>query len=122
MSTQSHHDEQLAQLVESMNRLEARTDVALSRQEQRLEELTRRVGEQIVNIREHDTRIAGITLSLSKTRAAAAAAATGLESLRVETRQAIGDLKPRNLAAWVAVAVAALALVITPMLTALMTR
>jgi hypothetical protein len=122
MSTQSHHDEQLAQLVESMIRLEARTDVALSRQEQRLEELTRRVGEQIVNIREHDTRIAGITLSLSKTRAAAAAAATGLESLRVETRQAIGDLKPRNLAAWVAVAVAALALVITPMLTALMTR
>jgi hypothetical protein len=66
--------------------------------------------------------MAGIALSLGKTRAAAAAAASGLESLRVETRQAIGDLKPRNLAAWVAVAVAALALVITPMLTALMTR
>jgi hypothetical protein len=122
MSTHSHHDDQLTQLFESMIRLEARTDVALSRQEQRLEELARRVGEQVVTLREHDTRMAGIALSLSKTRAAATAAATGLESLRAETRQAIGDLKPRNLAAWVAVAVAALALVLTPMLTALMTR
>jgi hypothetical protein len=115
-------------LSESMIRLEAKIDVVLSQHEGKIDDLTRRQGETSSTLREHDSRITANALTIAETRAQAAAAVSDVKILRndvtrdvAEAKQAVSD-KSKNIPTWVAVGVAALAIVLGPILTALIQR
>jgi hypothetical protein len=115
-------------LSESMIRLEAKIDVVLSQHEGKIDDLTRRQGETSSTLREHDTRITANALTIAETRAQAAAAQSDVKILRndvtrdvAEAKQLVSD-KSKNLPTWVSIGVAALAIVLAPILTALIQR
>lgn len=133
-------EERNDRLNESIIRLEAKIDVVLSQHEGRLDDLTRRQGETSSTLREHDSRITANALTIAETRGQAAAAQSDVKILRNDmTRdiaeikqivndtsralvQQITDSKPKNIPTWVAVGVAALAVVLSPILAALIQR
>ena len=114
---------------EAIIRLEAKIDVVLGQHEVKLEELTRRQRETSEELREHDSRINGNALAIAETRAQAGSAQADVQALRTDVAKDIADVerrvndaKPKNVATWAAVVVAGLTIVLTPILTALMTR
>jgi hypothetical protein len=116
-------------LSESMIRLEAKIDVVLSQHEGKIDDLTRRQGETTSTLREHDSRITANALTIAETRAQSAAAISDVKILRndvsrdvAEAKQLVHDSKPKNIPTWVAVGVAALAVVLSPILSALISR
>lgn len=136
MTAEDEHLER-QRLAESMIRLEAKIDVVLSQHEGKIDDLTRRQGETSSTLREHDTRITANALTIAETRGQAAAAQADVKLLRNEVtrdvseikeavnkqigdvKQIITDSRPKNIPSWVAVGVAAMAIVISPILTAL---
>ena len=115
-----------AKVGESLIRLEAKIDVVLGRHEAKIDDLTRRQGETSSTLREHDSRITANALTIAETRGAAANAQASVETLRndvtrdvSEAKQLVYDSKPKNIPSWVMVGVAVAALVLSPILTAL---
>lgn len=116
-------------LEKSMIRLEAKIDVVLSRHEGKIDDLTRRQGETSSTLREHDSRLTANALTIAETRALVTASQTDVATLRTEVTRDVTDIKqmvidsrPKNIPSWVAVGVAALAIVLSPILTALVQR
>lgn len=116
-------------LSESMIRLEAKIDVVLSQHEGKIDDLTRRQGETTSTLREHDSRITANALTIAETRSAASNAQLAVQSLRndvtrdvAEAKQLVVDSKPKNIPVWIAIGISALAVVISPMLSALIAR
>lgn len=114
---------------ESLIRLEAKIDVVLGRHEAKIDDLVRRQGETSGTLREHDSRITANALTIAETRMAASAVSTDVQTLRndvtrdvAEAKQLVHDSKPKNISSWVMIGLAALAIVLSPILTALMTR
>ena len=114
---------------ESLIRLEAKIDVVLGRHEAKIDDLTRRQGETSSTLREHDSRITANALTIAETRSAAANAQASVETLRndvtrdvAEAKQLVYDSKPKNIPSWVMVGVAIAALVLSPILTALLSK
>lgn len=101
-------------ISESLIRLEAKIDVVLSRHEGKIDDLTRRQGETTSTLREHDARITANALTIAETRAQTANVASNVKGIEA-------DLQKRglNFPAWAAVVVASLAVVLDPILTAL---
>ena len=106
-----------SEVRESLIRLEAKIDVVLSRHEGKIDDLTRRQGETSSTLREHDSRITANALTIAETRALVAAAQSDVHGVQTELQK-----RGSNVASWVAVGVAALAVVLGPMLTALISR
>lgn len=129
-----HNDRTLG---DSLIRLEAKIDVVLGRHEAKIDDLTRRQGETSSTLREHDSRITANALTIAETRSQSAQAQVDVQSLRndvnrdvaeakqladravVAARELVNDSKPKNLPSWVMVAVAAAAIVLSPILNAL---
>lgn len=116
-------------LGESMIRLEAKIDVILSQHEGKIDDLMRRQGETTSTLREHDSRITANALTTAETRSQAGQAQIDVKSLRVEVtrdvaeaKQLVADSRPKNIPVWIAIGISALAVVISPMLSALITR
>jgi hypothetical protein len=127
-------------LSESMIRLEAKIDVVLSQHEGKIDDLTRRQGETSSTLREHDSRITANALTTAETRTQAASTQADVQTLRndvardvadikkstsdqvADIKQVIVDSRPKNIPSWVAVGVALLAIVLSPMLSALISR
>lgn len=116
-------------LNESMIRLEAKIDVVLSQHEGKIDDLMRRQGETTSTLREHDSRITANALTIAETRSQAGQAQLDVQALRkdvnrdvAEAKQLVADSRPKNIPSWVAVGVAALAVVLSPILTALIQR
>jgi hypothetical protein len=116
-------------LSESMIRLEAKIDVVLSQHEGKIDDLVRRQGETSSTLREHDSRITANALTIAETRGQAAAAQSDVKILRndvtrdvAEAKQLVADSRPKNVPVWIAVGISALAVVLSPMLTALIAR
>lgn len=114
---------------ETLIRLEAKMDVVLGRHEGKIDDLTRRQGETTSTLREHDSRITANALTIAETRSQAAQAQVDVQSLRndvnrdvAEAKQLVADSKPKNIPVWIAIGISALAVVISPMLSALFTR
>lgn len=121
-------DEETTSIEKTIIRLEAKVDVVLGRHEAKIDDLVRRQGETDSTLREHDTRITANALTIAETRAQATAVSADVQTLRTditrdiaEVKQLVESNKP-NIPAWAAVAVAALAVVITPILSALLQR
>jgi hypothetical protein len=104
-------------LGESMIRLEAKIDVVLSQHEGKIDDLVRRQGETTSTLREHDGRITANALTIAETRIAASSAQTEVQTLRADVASKSGRVPT-----WVAVGVAAVAIVLGPILTALIQR
>jgi hypothetical protein len=128
MTAEEEHRER-TKLTESMIRLEAKIDVVLSQHEGKIDDLTRRQGETSSTLREHDSRITANALTIAETRSQSAQAQVDVQSLRndvnrdvAEAKQLVADSRPKNIPVWIAVGISALAVVISPILTALMTR
>lgn len=109
-------------VTESLIRLEAKIDVVLGRHEAKIDDLTRRQGETTSTLREHDSRITANALTVAEVRTNVLTTREEFSRWRTDVANDIDDAKPKNLATWVAVAVASLALVLTPILTAVITR
>lgn len=116
-----------AKVGESLIRLEAKIDVVLGRHEAKIDDLTRRQGETSSTLREHDSRITANALTIAETRSQTQQAQLSVQALRAdvdrdvaEAKQAVENSKPKNVPVWIAVGVSALAIVITPILTALL--
>lgn len=116
-------------LNESIIRLEAKIDVVLSQHEGKIDDLQRRQGETSSTLREHDGRITANALTTAETRTQTAATQADVQTLRndvardvADIKQLVTDSRPKNIPSWVAVGVAALAVVLSPILTALIQR
>lgn len=107
-------DQNDSNINESLIRLEAKIDVVLSRHEGKIDDLTRRQGETSSTLREHDARITANALTIAETRSVAASLDRDVKGLEADLSK-----KGMNFPAWAAVAVAALAVVLDPILTAL---
>lgn len=114
---------------ESLIRLEAKIDVVLSRHEGKIDDLTRRQGETSSTLREHDSRITANALTTAETRTLVTSTQADVQTLRSDVARDVADIKqlvvdsrPKNIPSWVAVGVAALAVVLSPILTALIAR
>jgi hypothetical protein len=114
---------------ESLIRLEAKIDVVLSRHEGKIDDLTRRQGETSSTLREHDSRITANALTIAETRALVTSAQADMMTFRSDVARDVADIKqlvvdsrPKNIPSWVAVGVAALAIVLSPILSALIVR
>ena len=123
-------EQQASSVNESLIRLEAKIDVVLGRHEQRLDDLTRRQGETTSTLREHDSRITANALTTAETRSQVTSTAADVLSLRADARKSIDDVrrdfaadiesvKPKNIPSWVAVGIAAVAIVLSPILATL---
>lgn len=119
-------DTERGEVRESLIRLEAKIDVVLSRHEGKIDDLTRRQGETSSTLREHDSRITANALTIAETRALVTSTQADVQTLRndvdravAEIKQLVVDSRPKNIPSWVAVGVAALAVVLSPILTAL---
>lgn len=110
-------DTQVAALTEALIRLEAKIDVVLQRHEGKIDDLTRRQAENTSALRDNSERITQNTLSLAEARATVTGLAEDVRGLEKQNSERGG-----NTAAWAAVAVAVLAVVISPILTALLGR
>lgn len=101
-------------LKESLIRLEAKIDVVLGRHEGKIDALTAGQAENRATLREQDSRIQANALNIAETRAMVTANQADISGL-------VADQSKRgvNVAAWVAVAVAALAVILDPIMTAL---
>lgn len=113
-------------LSESMIRLEAKIDVVLSQHEGKIDELIRWRGETSSTLREHDGRITANALTTAETRTQSAGTQADVQTLRndvardiADVKQLVVDSRPKNIPSWVAVGVAALAIVLSPILAAL---
>lgn len=111
---------------ESLIRLEAKIDVVLSRHEGKIDDLTRRQGETSSTLRDHDSRITANALTTAETRSLVSSTQADLQTFRSdvdrkvdEIKRLVVDSRPKNIPSWVAVGVAALAVVLSPILTAL---
>lgn len=102
-------------LKESLIRLEAKIDVMLGRHEGKIDDLTRRQGETTSTLREHDARITANALTVAETRAQALGVQADVQGLQQEMSK-----RGNNNAAWVACGIAALAVVLSPILNALL--
>lgn len=116
-------------LSESMIRLEAKIDVVLSQHEGKIDDLTRRQGETSSTLREHDSRITANALTIAETRTLVGSTQADVQTLRHDVARDVADIKqlvvdsrPKNIPSWVAVGVAALAVVLSPILTTLIQR
>lgn len=116
-------------LSESVLRLEAKIDVILSQHEGKIDDLQRRQGETSATLRDHDGRITANALTTAETRTQANNTQADVQTLRndvardvSEIKQLVVDSRPKNIPSWVAVGVAALAVVLSPILTALISR
>lgn len=112
-----------------MIRLEAKIDVVLSQHEGKISDLTRRQGETTSTLREHDSRITANALTTAETRTLVTSTQADVQTLRNDTARDVADIKglvtdsrPKNIPSWVAVGVAALAIVLSPILAALIQR
>lgn len=122
-------DDDRSNVSESLIRLEAKIDVVLSRHEGKIDDLTRRQGETSSTLREHDSRITANALTTAETRALISGTQAEVQTLRndvardvADIKQAVVDSRPKNIPSWVAVGVAALAIVLSPVLSALINR
>lgn len=112
----------------SMIRLEAKIDVVLSQHDGKISDLTRRQGETDSTIREHDSRITANALTTTETRALVTATKADVQTLRADTARDITEIKTlvadqrRGVPTWIGVGVAAIAIVIGPILAALLQR
>lgn len=127
-------------LSESMIRLEAKIDVVLSQHEGKIDDLVRRQGETSSTLREHDSRITANALTIAETRSQAASAQSDVKLLRndvardvseakaladsavTKAMKLVEDSKPKNIPVWIAVGISALAVILSPMLSALISR
>lgn len=116
-------------LQTSMIRLEAKIDVVLSQHEGKISDLTRRDGETRSTLREHDGRITANALTVAETRSLVTSTQSAVQTLRNDVTRDISDIKqlvadsrPKNIPAWVAVGLTALALVLSPILSTLLQR
>lgn len=106
---------QTAALTEALIRLEAKIDVVLQRHEGKIDDLTRRQAENTSALRDNSERITQNTLSLAEARASL----SGLgEDVRALEQTNAG--RSTNAASWAAVAVAVAAVVLSPILSALL--
>ena len=103
-------DDENSSVKDALVRLEAKIDVMLGRHEARIEDLTRRQGETTSTLREHDARITANALTIAETRSATA------------NVQAELNKRGNAVVSWVAVGVAALAVVIDPILQTLLSK
>lgn len=104
-------------LNESLIRLEAKIDVVLSRHEGKIDDLTRRQGEQSAVLRDHDSRITANALTTAETRAQVSALSADVKAVEQTAKD-----RSNGLAGWAAVIVAIVAVVLSPILTALLTH
>jgi len=125
---------------EAVIRLEAKIDVVLSQHEGKLEELNRWRGETASTLREHDSRITANALTIAETRSQSATAQSDVKLLRndvardvaeakqradaalASAKELVADAKPKNVSTWVMVGIASLAIVLSPILSALIQR
>lgn len=121
--------DETSSVSESLIRLEAKIDVVLSRHEGKIDDLTRRQGETSSTLREHDSRITANALTVAETRALVTSTQAEMATFRTEVARDVTDIKqlvidsrPKNIPSWVAVGVAALAVVLSPILSALINR
>lgn len=140
MDADDRTQQQQQQVGESLIRLEAKIDVILGRHEAKIDDLTRRQGETSSTLREFDSRITANALTIAETRSQAGQAQVDVASLRNDVNRDVAEAKrladgavtkamrlveeskPKNIPVWIAVGISALAVVISPILTALMTR
>lgn len=102
-------------LKESLIRLEAKIDVVLGRHEGKIDDLMQRQADASATIRDHGLNIQSNSLSIAETRASLTATQADVAGLRA-------DLSKRSTAAasWAAVIVAGLAVVIEPIVQAIL--
>lgn len=100
---------------ESLIRLEAKIDVVLSRHEGKIDDLTRRQGETTSTLREHDARITANALTIAETRAQSANIASDVKGIEAGIAK-----RGMSIPSWAAVAVAALAIILSPILNTLL--
>ena len=110
-------NEDESSVKESLIRLEAKIDVVLSRHEGKIDELVRRQGETTSTLREHDGRITANALTVAETRTAVESVKTEVAGLRTELQR-----RGSSVVSWTAVGVAALAVVIDPLLNTLLSK
>jgi VIT1/CCC1 family predicted Fe2+/Mn2+ transporter len=118
-----------AKVGESLIRLEAKIDVVLGRHEAKIDDLVRRQGETSSTLREHDSRITANALTIAETRSQAGQAQLSVQSLRqdvdrdvADAKRMVEDAKPKNIPVWISIGVSSLAVVLVPILSALMSR
>jgi hypothetical protein len=102
---------------ESLIRLEAKIDVVLSRHEGKIDDLTRRQGEITGTLRDHDSRITANALTLAEFRAQHVGLAANLQAMS----EAIAK-RGMSFPSWAAVAVAALAIILSPILNTMLLK
>lgn len=104
-------------LRESLIRLEAKIDVVLGNHDNKIDGLTSQGAEHRAMLREHDARITANALTIAEARAAMLSNAGDIKDLQSHISS-----QGNNIPTWVAVGVATLAVILGPILTALITH